>query len=104
MMPSRFSFWRTAKLAEARKAATEGLAVPKAEVDDRAKLYRNLASAHLLDPANKVPSGVSPQALNLANAELDKAVSKRELKEQRSGKDTAQFWRIFSGDKSRRCN
>jgi hypothetical protein len=72
-------YLENAKLAEARKAAADGLAVPKAEAADRAKLYRDLAVGQLMDPAHKAQTGPAPQAIKLANAELDKAVKGKDL-------------------------
>lgn len=71
-------FIDNSKLAEARKAVADGLAVPKGTATDRAVLYRDLAFVQLVDPANKSADG--QKALKLADAELDKAVKARELK------------------------
>lgn len=65
------------KLAEARQAAADGLAVPKGAATDRSVLYRDLAYVQLIDPANKSAGG--QKALKLADAELAKAVKAREL-------------------------
>lgn len=82
-----------AKLAEARKAANDGLAVAKAAPADRAKLYRDLALTHLIDPANKSADGQN--ALKLANAELDKAIKPRELKPADRAKILISFGEYF---------
>lgn len=70
-------FIDNSKVADARKAAADGLAVPKARAIDRSVLYCDLALVHLIDPANKTADG--QKALKLADAELDKAVKSREL-------------------------
>lgn len=82
-----------AKLTEARKAANDGLAVPKAAPADRAKLYQDLAVTQLIDPANKSADG--QKALKLANAELDKAVKARELKPTDRAKILISFGEYF---------
>lgn len=61
------------KLPEARKALSEALALKNSKPIDRGKILRDLALAHLIDPAN-APAG-SEKGLKAARAELDKAVN-----------------------------